>query len=289
MRRKIQPGLLFFACPLSAYLLCWFLCSFALAQVPTNTPPVPTNGPAVDIGTPPAAPPASAPLSGFILSLVANHPWLASLIFAMGTFRLALKPTMLAIEWYAKQTPNPDDDVAVLKFEAGPIYKCLSIGLDFLGSIKLPAIVPPKSGGKTVSLVFAVALLMPASGCALFRKDTTTEQKAADVRSLCYAAASIGTSEAVKQNPAWRAQFVAAEGNLDQLVTQKTVTGDLLRNVVAGLPVKELKSDSARIAIEGATTLFDATVGNALNIEAQPYILAAATGIRDGMKAALGL
>lgn len=58
----------------------------------------------------------------------------------MGTLRLLLKPVMLAIEWYAKQTPNPDDDVAVLKFEASPTYKWLSIGLDLLGSIKLPVI-----------------------------------------------------------------------------------------------------------------------------------------------------
>ena len=53
--------------------------------------------------------------------------------------------------------------------------------------------------------------------------------------------------------------------------------------------MKELKSDTARIAIEGATLLFDSNVGNTVNIEAQVYITAAATGVRDGMKIALGL
>ena len=72
-------------------------------------------------------------------------------------------------------------------------------------------------------------------------------------------------------------------------MTQKTVTGDFLRNTIASLPVKELRSDTARIAIEGATLLFDQTVGTQINIEDQPYVLAAATGIRDGMQIALGL
>ena len=82
-------------------------------------------------------------LTGFIVGLVTQYPWLATVLLVIGSLRLLLKPIMLAIEWYTKQTPNPNDDVAVLKFEAGPIYKVLSIGLDVLGSIKLPAIKPP--------------------------------------------------------------------------------------------------------------------------------------------------
>jgi len=97
--------------------------------------------------------------------------------------------------------------------------------------------------------------------------------------------ASIGTAEALKQNPQWRQPFTATYQNLDQLVTQKTVTGDLLRNVIYSLPVKELKSDT----IERAILRFDASMGNTVNIEAQVYITAAATGVRDGMRIALGL
>ncbi len=82
-------------------------------------------------------------VSGFILGLVTQYPWLSTIVIVIGSLRLVLKPIMLGIEWYAKQTPNPNDDVAVLKFEAGPIYKVLSIGLDWIGSVKLPAIKPP--------------------------------------------------------------------------------------------------------------------------------------------------
>jgi hypothetical protein len=84
-------------------------------------------------------------------------------------------------------------------------------------------------------------------------------------------------------------QFSIAYESLNRLVEQKVVSGDLLRQVVANLPVKELKSPTARIAIEGATTLFDQLVGTKVNVETAPYVLAAATGIRDGIKIALGL
>lgn len=136
--------------------------------------------------------------------------------------------------------------------------------------------------------MLASALLFTGpTGCALLSKNSTPEQKQADVRNLSFAAASIGTSEALLQNPSWRPRFEAAYANLNQLVESKLVTGTLLRNVLASLPVKELKSPQARIAIVGATTLFDSLVGTQVNVENQPYVLAAATGIRDGIKVGL--
>jgi hypothetical protein len=138
------------------------------------------------------------------------------------------------------------------------------------------------------SIVFA-SILLTSPGCALFRSGTTTEQKAADIKNLTYAAASIGGSIAVTDHPEWKPQFVQAYNTLDTLVKGNAVTGELLRQIVASLPVKELKSDKARIAIDGATMLFDATVGSSWNLEDQPYIVAAATGLRDGLKAGLGL
>ena len=122
-----------------------------------------------------------------------------------------------------------------------------------------------------------------ASGCA-----TTPAEKIRQVQLLSYAAASIGTQEALQQNPAWRPRFEMAYTNLNTLVVNKTVTGALFRDVLASLPVKELKSDRARIAIEGATMLYDATVGTRVNLETAPYVLAAATGVRDGLKVGLG-
>lgn len=129
------------------------------------------------------------------------------------------------------------------------------------------------------SLTLALFLFI---GCA-----TTQEEKVRQVRLLSYAAASIGTQEALLQNVTWRPRFEAAYTTLNSLIETKIVTGALLREVIASLPVKELKSDQARIAIEGATVLFDATVGDKINVEQAIYVYAAATGIRDGMKVAL--
>ena len=127
------------------------------------------------------------------------------------------------------------------------------------------------------------------SGCALLSKDAPIEQKLANVRALTYAAAALGTQEALLENPSWRPRFQAAYDNLNSLVTGNRVTGTLLREVLASLPVKELKSPRARIAIETATVLYDATVGDKIDLEKAVYVKAAATGLRDGLRSGLGL
>lgn len=141
---------------------------------------------------------------------------------------------------------------------------------------------------KTLNTTTALIALTLFTNCAILNKDSTETQKVNEIRNLSYAAASLGTSAALKQNPSWKSQFDIAYSSLDALVNSKRVTGLLLRDVISKLPVKELKSDTAKIAIEGATMLFDATVGDKINIEDNVYVLAAATGIRDGMKIALG-
>ena len=140
-----------------------------------------------------------------------------------------------------------------------------------------------------LALVAVTAVLAPTSGCALLTKDAPIEQKLSDVRVLSYAAASLGTQEALLQNPSWRPQFVNAYEKLDGLVKTKIVTGAMLRDIIASLPVKELKSPQAKIAIDVALLLYDATAGTKVDIEKAPYALAAATGLRDGLKAGLGL
>ena len=132
---------------------------------------------------------------------------------------------------------------------------------------------------KTASILILTLLV----SCA-----TTQEGKIIQVHDLSYAAASTGTQAALRQNATWRNQFEQAFKTLDVLVETKTVTGALLREIMAQLPVNELKSENARLAIESATVLYDLTVGNKVNIEAQPYVLASATGIRHGLRAALG-
>jgi hypothetical protein len=139
------------------------------------------------------------------------------------------------------------------------------------------------------TVLIAAMLVAFAQSCALFNSGSTTEAKAKDIENLSYAAASAGTSIALQQNPAWRPKFADAFNTLNTLVNGKAITGELLRQIVASLPVKELKSDTARIAIQSATILFDQSVGTSINVESAPYVMAAARGIRNGMGVALGV
>jgi hypothetical protein len=139
------------------------------------------------------------------------------------------------------------------------------------------------------NLFIATIIILPLlSGCAIFTKGSTPEAKANEVRALCYAASSIGTSAALNHNSTFRPRFELALVNLSRMVDSKTITGQQLREILASLPVNELKSDTARIAIESATMLFDTMTGKPVDLEQAPYVLAAASGIRDGMMAGLG-
>ena len=132
-------------------------------------------------------------------------------------------------------------------------------------------------------------LAIATTSCALLTKGSTIEQKSNDIRNLAFAAASLGTREALLQNPTWRPRFVAAYEKLNQLVEQKIVTGTLLREVLESLPVRELKSDKARIALDTFVFVFDVTVGRKIDLDKAPYVTAGAVGIRDGLKSGLGL
>jgi len=132
---------------------------------------------------------------------------------------------------------------------------------------------------KSTLLLFSFLLL---TSCA-----TTKDEKIDRIQKLSYLASYVGTKAALLQNPEYRITFELAYSNLDTLVATKTINGPILREILSHLPVKELKSDEAKIAIEGATVLYDITIGDKVSVESQPYIFAAATGIRDGMKIAL--
>jgi len=140
---------------------------------------------------------------------------------------------------------------------------------------------------KTLAASLATVLLL--TGCALFQSGSSQDAKLRDLQNTVYAVASITTSIALVDHPEWKPKFESAYRNLDLLLRSQTVTGELLRQILAGLPVRELKSEKARIAIEGATMLFDMSVGTGVSLEEAHYVLAAATGLRDGLKAGLGL
>lgn len=139
----------------------------------------------------------------------------------------------------------------------------------------------------TALLLALVVLFQP--GCAIFSKTAAPADKQAQLNSLCYVAASIGVRQAIDAAPESAPKFILAYERLNILVEQKVINGATLRNIIDGLPVPELTDGNTKIYIDAATLLIDAAIGNRITLEDAPNVLAAATGIRDGMKIALRL
>jgi len=108
------------------------------------------------------------------------------------------------------------------------------------------------------------------------------------VYALAKGAAAIGTTEALRVVPSWRQNFVDAKSELDRTIADGTITGTRLRIILDKLPIKELKSDTSRIAILSATLLFDVATGATINVEQNEYVLAASKGVSEGIGQGLG-
>lgn len=105
--------------------------ALAVSAQDLNTNGVPTSGNAtVDAGASLAA--------GVLAALTGKYGWLLTVIAWIGVLRAAVKPLMVFIEAVVKATPGTADDEAIARFEAGPIYRWLVFGLDWIASIKLP-------------------------------------------------------------------------------------------------------------------------------------------------------
>jgi len=99
-------------------------------------------------------------------------------------------------------------------------------------------------------------------------------------------AASLGTFEALKANPGWKAQFELARVELLTLVAGDTITAAQLVDVLGRLPVKQLQGDTARIAISAAKILIAGAGWSVVPAEKlnqiRPIALAIAEGIQQG-------
>ena len=106
-----------------------FVCLPAVAQVAADPSAV-------------AAPAAvdTSGVAGFFVGVAAKFPWLATVLLVIGGLRVVFKPTMTLIDGYIKANCSPDEYAKLQSFEAGPVYKWLNFGLDFVGSVKLPVL-----------------------------------------------------------------------------------------------------------------------------------------------------
>ncbi len=74
-----------------------------------------------------------------LASLVANYPFVMSVVAIVGALRLVIKPIMALLHAVAAQTPTKADDEALAKLTQSKLYAGFLFVLDWLASIKKPA------------------------------------------------------------------------------------------------------------------------------------------------------
>lgn len=100
-------------------------------------------------------------------------------------------------------------------------------------------------------------------------------------------AATIGTSEAVRDHPEWRPHFEDVSNELELLEKQETITVGQLLEEINQLPVSELSSDRARLIM--ASARFTIAIAGWSDVElkqseqVRPVIIALREGIDAGL------
>lgn len=141
---------------------------------------------------------------------------------------------------------------------------------------------------KTLILCALASVLCLTTGCQSFR-DKTPDQKAAEIQSLAQDAASIGGAAALMAQPQYRPAFEAAYVELDRQVNGTAVISlESIRSVLATLPIKELQGKEAALEVQGARIVIRRVLNSQAEQNLHLYTRAIATGIRDGLKEALG-
>lgn len=83
-------------------------------------------------------------LNQFVLDLfekLANdYPWFSLLMFVVFTSRMVFKPLLALARTYVKSTKTLDDDAWLDKVEGSQAVKTFGFVLDWIFSIKLPAL-----------------------------------------------------------------------------------------------------------------------------------------------------
>lgn len=107
------------------------------------------------------------------------------------------------------------------------------------------------------------------------------------VAAVAYSAAAVGTEAALMQHPEWLPQFQLAADDLAALEGNGTINVDSILEIISRLPVKELKSENAQLAINGARILIGAAGYSTVEAdklkELQPVVSAIRAGIQEGI------
>lgn len=130
------------------------------------------------------------------------------------------------------------------------------------------------------ALSLSVALVL--ASCA-----TLPEPDIIRIAAAVKEAATLGTSEAVRDHPEWRPHFDYATEELELLEKQDQITVANLLDVLSRLPVSELSSDQARIIMSVARLTIAVAGWSDVKIvqtqQLRPVIIALREGIDAGL------
>lgn len=133
--------------------------------------------------------------------------------------------------------------------------------------------------GLAVSATLAILLI----GCKTVGGQSTPDVDR--IARVTKEAATIGTQELLKRHPEWRAQFRIARGELVALEASDTVSLDSVLEIINRLPIKELKSDDARLAVQGARLMISAIDVPEVSADRLTQIRPIVKALREGIEA----
>ncbi len=127
---------------------------------------------------------------------------------------------------------------------------------------------------------------MLAPGCSTV--DGQSKLDPAKVGLIVEDASFIGTRVALLKNPEWRPEFEKAVTALEILEADPNITLSKVVTIAQTLHVKELKSDTALLAITGAELVLVHLDRGTIDLSKTEVLLPAVIGFRRGIQRGLG-
>lgn len=262
-----------------------------------------------------ASPPDADWLNGLLVWATGAHPWVITVLLVMGLLRVCLKPVFSFLHMAA--AGHPAQAALLEKLENSMALQVFAWLLDWVASIKLVPVTPIQrsvqqvidtvaTSVKQVPLVLCAAVVGVATGCAVFQKTAVTvdpktgigqTNQVFDVQKvvpIVRTAAEEGTRYPLLEHPEWREQYLQALAELKVIEGSDSIDFSLVTKIVEQLPLPQLKSTTALIAIDGgklALSLVDAYLqanGDSLSLEQTNDARAVVTALRQGVEAGLG-
>lgn len=137
---------------------------------------------------------------------------------------------------------------------------------------------------KISAALFIASFAFLLAGCSTVGDHKVTVQ---DFAPGIKAAAFGGTYYALKEHPEWRPGFETAADELKTIYTSDKIDFATIMTIVQRLPVKELQSDNAKLAITAGTILLSGYGNQIIELDRLENIKPVAQAIEEGIR--LGL